>query len=377
MYPDKTESSEINVPYGESIDTLITVGEKNYIDNIECTNGYTISNFDKTNAIYNEETISITNNKTTKDGVCTFRILQGIYDYSYTGVEEEFIVPLDGKYKIELWGAQGANYGNFTGGEGAYTSGILNMQEGKTYNLYIGEGGRNKNVTVSFGTYGFNGGSGGNFACYSYHGGKDAYNFYGGGSTDIRTQNGVWNNFDSLKSRIMVAAGGASSNQNEKGAYAGGLIGYSGSRATGGTQTSSGQNRPGGFGYAGYPIYDAGTCGNSVVSGAGSGYYGGATYAASGANTGMTSSGGGSSYISGHNGCNAIAENSTLTNIIHTGQPNHYSGLVFTDTVMIDGAGYNWTNVRGTQTGMPTHNGTGTMTGNAGNGYAKITYLGK
>ncbi len=90
----------------------------------------------------------------------------------------------------------------------------------------------------------------------------------------------------------------------------------------------------------------------------------------------MTSSGGGSSFISGHNGCDAIAENSTSSSIIHTGQPNHYSGLVFVDTVMVDGAGYNWTNVKGEQTGMPTHDGNGTMTGNTGNVYAKITYLG-
>ena len=29
-----------------------------------------------------------------------------------------------------------------------------------------------------------------------------------------------------------------------------------------------------------------------------------------------------------------------------------------------------------TYTGMPTHDGTGTMKGNAGNGYARITYIG-
>lgn len=44
---------------------------------------------------------------------------------------------------------------------------------------------------------------------------------------------------------------------------------------------------------------------------------------------------------------------------------------------MIDGAGYNWTTEKGEYTGMPSHDGTTTMTGNAGNGYAKITYLGK
>ena len=43
----------------------------------------------------------------------------------------------------------------------------------------------------------------------------------------------------------------------------------------------------------------------------------------------------------------------------------HYSGLIFTNTNMIAG-----------NTSMPTHDGTGTMTGNSGNGYARITYIG-
>ena len=43
---------------------------------------------------------------------------------------------------------------------------------------------------------------------------------------------------------------------------------------------------------------------------------------------------------------------------------------------MIDGEGYKWTTQKETYTGMPTHDGTGTMKGNAGNGYARITYIG-
>lgn len=84
----------------------------------------------------------------------------------------------------------------------------------------------------------------------------------------------------------------------------------------------------------------------------------------------------GSSFISGHNGCDAIKEESTENNIIHTGQSVHYSGMYFTDTVMIDGEGYKWTTQKETYTGMPTHDGTGTMKGNVGNGYARITYIG-
>jgi hypothetical protein len=56
----------------------------------------------------------------------------------------------------------------------------------------------------------------------------------------------------------------------------------------------------------------------------------------------------------------------------------HYSGKVFTNTVMIDGAGYAWTNTKGEQQAMP--NPTGGFyelgQGHIGNGFARITYLG-
>ena len=42
---------------------------------------------------------------------------------------------------------------------------------------------------------------------------------------------------------------------------------------------------------------------------------------------------------------------------------------------MIDGQGYSWTNVKSSQTGMPTFDGTSTINGNTGNGYPKITLL--
>ena len=44
---------------------------------------------------------------------------------------------------------------------------------------------------------------------------------------------------------------------------------------------------------------------------------------------------GGSFFISGHEGCNAVRDQSDFIN--HTGQPFHYSGLVFTSTQMISG----------------------------------------
>lgn len=72
---------------------------------------------------------------------------------------------------------------------------------------------------------------------------------------------------------------------------------------------------------------------------------------------------GGSSFISGYEGCDAILENSTEDNILHSGQSKHYSGYVFDDAVMIDG-----------ESSMPFYNG-GNTNGNQGDGHARITNL--
>ena len=78
------------------------------------------------------------------------------------------------------------------------------------------------------------------------------------------------------------------------------------------------------------------------------------------------------SFISGHNGCDAINSSGA-----HTGQSIHYSNYKFTNTKMIDGQGYNWTNTKGTTIiGMPNFNGNGTMNGNNSTGYAKIRLIG-
>ena len=43
---------------------------------------------------------------------------------------------------------------------------------------------------------------------------------------------------------------------------------------------------------------------------------------------------------------------------------------------MIDGKGYRWTTIKGNEVvGMPNKNGIGTVVGNTGNGFAKITLM--
>lgn len=297
--------------------------------------------------------------------------------YSYTGSYKSLTIPYDGLYRIELWGSGGHIHDRVypeTVGKGGYTSGYIYLTKGEQIHFYVG--GNDK----------FNGRGPGEAA--------------GGSATDVRLIAGNWDNFDSLKSRIMVAAGGGGGVYNEE-TYegsspgdAGGLVGYDanynsknlgyGYSGYGATQTSGGvpgkessvyqltSNSTGKFGKGGFENIN--TENYYPSSGGGSGYYGGGH----GVHSGFTwpGAGGGSSFISGHNGCNAINELSTDSNIIHTSQSIHYSGYKFTDTIMIDGRGYKWTNKKeSTISKMPTFDGTSTMTGNTNTGYAKIELI--
>jgi hypothetical protein len=188
----------------------------------------------------NQVTITVS-----KDGiestVYTIYVIKGenlgevAYDFDYTGDYQVFVAPAVGYYKFECWGAQG--YGGTNTGKGGYTSGVLKLNEGDTFYIYVGG-------QSAYG--GWNGG------------GQTTYGNGGGGATDIRLISGEWNNTTSLISRIMVAGGGGG-HYNEGGA-GGGLTGYTGYahpivsyRGYGGTQTSggSGSKQAGGFGYGG------------------------------------------------------------------------------------------------------------------------------
>lgn len=294
------------------------------------------------------------------------------FDFDYTGDVQTFIAPVSGTYKIAAWGASGGdvtiNDVTYQGGLGGYTSGLISLEENQTLYIYVGG-------SPSSYEGGYNGGAKGGS-------GDDGKYTGGGGATDIRINNGNWNDFDSLKSRIMVAAGGAGTGYyggKITGGSGGGLIGYDGqlqsyddnyihSAASGGTQVNGGEGiSRSRFGYSlKNPIQNYGT-------GGGSGYYGGGSGRAT--NSNVDSGAGGSSFISGHNGCDAIKKESAEDNIIHTGQSIHYSGLYFTNTVMIDGNGYNWTSEKGDYIGMPSHSDNSTIMGNHGNGYVRITMM--
>lgn len=276
-------------------------------------------------------------------------------EFEYTGDVQEFTAPYTGVYKIETWGAAG--YSNDLSGNGAYTSGNIELTKGSKLYVYVGEQSTGKTAT-------YNGGGACSNNCSA-----------GGGATDIRLVSGNWNDSESLASRIMVSAGGAGYNpwsNSYKGGAGGaltGLVGEGDSPGTGATQTSGGisngnvASRNGTFGIGGY--------GDNWGGGGSGGYYGGSGGKNSGTGNGGTS---GSSYISGYQGAVAITSSSDLTPRLDSNNVQctdasalnditcsyHYSNKIFTNTVMTAG------NEKITEPDKTT------SIGHKGNGYARI-----
>ena len=251
---------------------------------------------------------------------------------------QEFTAPLNTTYKIECWGARGGGIAYKPWPCGAYSSGIVHADKHTLLYVYVGQEGANGQEILD---YRFNGGG-----VFTKTDPVDSNNNTGGGATDIRLVNGDWDDFASLKSRILIAAGGGGMvSPGKPVGYGGNLTSSNASYDEARTANGVGQN----YGYK------FGIGQSALRAGGGGGYYGGnaVAYAATG----------GSSFISGYTGCDAISESSTEDNIIHTGQPNHYSGYVFTNSVMIAG-----------DATMPKPGG-GTETGHPDNGYCIISWI--
>ena len=266
------------------------------------------------------------------------------YKFSFTGFEQSVDLR-PGIYSIECWGASGSDFsrGAFKpGGNGSYTFGKIRIDSRRTFYIYAAQKGASFLPKPPFGGGGYS-------------------DFSGGGASDVRLIPGdlIDESFDSLKSRIMVAAGGGGADSSGASASGGGLNGFNTTAGTiGATQTAPGTGYSNGTFGKGGGIKDN-SDGNG---GGGGGYYGGGSGFVS-YNYGGS---GGSSFISGHPGCNAILKNSTSNNnIFHSNTPWHYSGFTFFDTVMIDG-----------NSEMPSINGN-TEIGHNGDGYVRIKLLSK
>ena len=283
--------------------------------------------------------------------------------FNYTGKPEEYTVPRDGYYYIEMAGAQGGA-SDTSLSLGAKTSGYIELKAGEKLYFYVGKQGTSPNTNCRSTGYEFNGGGIAKPGQIT-----TACGGTGGGATDVRLVSGNWDDTSSLISRIMVAGagGGPIGSAKYNCPHGGTLYGlesiyadYQSYLGNPGTQTSGGAAPPkfisavsngtaGSFGKGGY----GGGNGNMASTdrggggGGGSGYYGGS--GASGLSNGLWPGGGGSSYISGYAGVNSVKESTTIT---HTNQTLHYSGKYFIGGKMVEGQ-------------------------NEGNGYAKITYVGK
>lgn len=220
---------------------------------------------------------------------------------SSTGNCTSYTVDLPpGTYKFEVWGSS-AKFGYGTPGLGGYSSGILIINESLSLYLFVG--------------------SNALFNALLY---PPYIGVYPGASSDIRlnvSSNFEWFDAVSLRSRILVAAGGGSAEFKDSiGGNGGGLEGESGQSdctntgpicpeiiMNGGTQLQGGfASKVNKFGTYVKPGYDGlfGMSTNVNISNwggiAGNGYWSGGSPAWAGAG------GGGSSFVSGHEGCIAL-----------------------------------------------------------------------
>jgi hypothetical protein len=254
-----------------------------------------------------------------------------------------------GRYNLEVWGAQGGNDTSYPdtvfGGRGGYSKGTVQLNNKTTLYVYIGGSGT----------------------------GSTSGNYYrstgGGGGTEIRLQNGLWNNANGLRSRIIVAGGGsgrAGRNYedvtgflgNDGGGITAPTFTASGVTVTGATQTSGGTSTrnygdisPGSFGYATPHSYytnknskggyngGAGGADDWTNGGAGGGWWGGCT------SFPASSGGSGFVYTSSNSQCSAPSD-------YYLSNAATYSG----NTSFLSPYG-------------------GCETGHRGNGFARITTL--
>jgi len=302
---------------------------------------------------------SFVNEKVTENvntnNLCPINIyLNNAYNFDYTGGEQTFIAPIDGIYKVEVWGAQGGSYSTtYYGGYGGYSVGEISLNEGDT--LYINVGGKGTDNS-SYGNL-YNGGYNGGGRNGANPGGKWTGGS-GGGATHIATSSGLLSTFSSSVSKIIIVAGGGGGGSHALngisaygsgyGGSGGGYIGNTGQSTcsttnyyggTGGSQTTYGSSGcgTGAFGTAAGTNNDE--CGHG---GGGGGYYGGGPGFGPGG-------GGGSGYIG----------NSLLTNKVMYCYNCSTSSAESTKTVST-------TCVSSTAT---------SNCAKQGNGYAKITLI--
>ena len=308
-----------------------------------------------------------------------------VYNFNSTGSIQSLTIPETGRYKLEVWGAQGGStYSNDTfhniGGFGGYSSGEVELQAGQT--IYIVVGGKGTDTVANGTARTLTGG---------YNGGGKAYmaanvnrsSGSGGGATHIALESGLLSTFSSKRDKLLIVAGAGGGSYsdtdraglNSFGGHGGGFEGTNFSqdlnvpcssncttydKPSGGTQTT------GGIGITNWSAgtestttyvgsFGQGATGANSYGGGGGGFYGGAS-------GNYVAGAGGSGYIGNTNltnksmycyNCKETSEESTFT-VSTTG----YSGLK---------------NTKGCPNGYS--NKPISKCAKAGDGYAKITHI--
>ena len=137
-------------------------------------------------------------------------------DFVYKGYVEEWEVPVDGNYQLEVYGAEGGTwrrdhdrYVKSVGGKGGYAVGTKYLTAGQKLYICVGCSGNTLPVAnkswYDDGSYipeGF-------YAPGGYNGGADGHSA-GGGATHIALGNnrGILKNYELYKSEILIVAGG-------------------------------------------------------------------------------------------------------------------------------------------------------------------------
>ena len=216
-----------------------------------------------------------------------------VTNFDYTGGEQTYQTSCKGKYKLETWGASGANQKeDARGAYGAYSFGKINLETSNIYFVNVGGYGTFGNPGVG----GYNGGGNGAMSSSWKSGG-------GGGATHIALKSGILKKFSNdVNNIIIVAAGGAGSYDGTSGGHAGGIIGTNGYYSlefngvkcgSGASQTSGGAGHTSSWGTSYEGAFGQGGFGGTAADGGGGGggFYGG------GGCTDNGTGGGGSSYI--------------------------------------------------------------------------------
>ena len=342
---------------GDVTDALVLINNKGKVTQGRfCIDGYSIDYDGKEatvnkNENYCEKILSILNPCEVPEGT--------EYIFNYTGNEQTFTALCNGKYKLEVWGAQGSTYVS-SFGKGGYSVGVSTLAINDI--LYVNVGGQGTGTT---GGYNGGGNAGGRWVMDAWHEAADWGS--GGGATHIALDSGLLSTLSdhATDGRILIVAGaggggehwwntGSSGNQRYlQGGHGGGYLGVDGYNWYSGGSKGGGQDN----------TDSSNVFGQGGGRGAGGGYYGGQ---------------GGGTYTAGAGGSGYIASSNLISTNEITKSMYCYNCEESTDSETYTISTTGSSSERDT-TSCPNGYSSSPVSKCAkeGNGYAKITYLGR